>query len=44
MSRASVYRLLRAGGVHLNRPQHTITSPDPEYAVKKRRWSAPATS
>jgi transposase len=42
MSRASVYRLLRAGGVHLNRPQHTITSPDPEYAVKKRRWSAPA--
>ena len=44
MSRASVYRLLRAGGVHLNRPQHTITSPDPEYAVKERRWSAPATS
>ncbi len=42
MSRASVYRLLRAGGVHLNRPQHTITSPDPEYALKKRRWSAPA--
>ena len=39
--RASVYCLLRAGGVHLNRPQHTITSPDPEYAVKKRRWSAP---
>ena len=41
LSRASIYRLLRAGGVHLNRPQHTITSPDPEYAVKKRRWSAP---
>ena len=44
MSRASVYRLLRAGGVHLNRPQHTITSPDPEYARKKRRSSAPATA
>lgn len=44
MSKASVYRLLRAGGIHLNRPQHTITSPDPEYAVKKRRWSAPETS
>jgi len=44
VSRESVYRLLRAGGIHLNRPQHTITSPDPEYAVKKRRWSAPATS
>jgi len=40
-STTSVYRLLNAGGVHLNRPQHTITSPDPEYAVKKRRWSAP---
>jgi transposase len=44
MSKPSVYRLLRAGGISLNRPQHTITSPDPEYAVKKRRWSAPATS
>lgn len=43
-SKTSVYRLLNAGGIHLNRPQHTITSPDPEYAVKKRRWSAPATS
>lgn len=43
LSCETVYRLLRAGGVHLNRPQHTITSPDPEYAVKKRRWSAPAT-
>lgn len=42
MSKPSVYRLLRAGGIHLNRPQHTITSPDPEYALKKRRWSAPA--
>ena len=39
----TVYRLLRAGGIHLNRPQHTITSPDPEYALKKRRSSAPAT-
>ena len=41
-SKTTVYRLLLAGGIHLNRPQHTITSPDPEYAVKKRRWSAPA--
>jgi transposase len=44
MSRASVYRLLRGGGIHLNQPQHTITSPDPEYALKKRRSSAPATT
>ena len=43
-SRTSIYRLLNAAGIHLNRPQHTITSPDPEYAVKKRRWSAPATA
>jgi transposase len=41
-SETSVYRLLRAGGIHLKRPQHTLTSPDPEYAVRKRRWSAPA--
>ena len=41
VSRETVYRLLRAGGIHLNRPQHTITSPDPEYALKKRRSSAP---
>jgi hypothetical protein len=41
MIRASMYRLLRAGGVHLNRPQHTITSPDPEYARKTRRSIAP---
>lgn len=44
MSKPSIYRRLRAGGIHLNRPQHTITSPDPEDAVKKRRWSAPGTS
>ena len=44
LSRASVYRLLRAGGVHLNRPQHTITGPDPEYALKKRRSSTRATT
>ena len=44
MSKPSIYRLLRAGGISLNRPQHTITSPDPEYVLKKRRWSAPATS
>lgn len=42
VSRETVYRLLRVGGIHLNRPQHTVTSPDPEYALKKRRSSAPA--
>ena len=42
LSPASIYRFLRAGGVHLSRPQHTITSPDPEYTVKKRRLKRPA--
>jgi transposase len=37
-SSATVRRVLAAGGITLSRPQHTITSPDPEYAVKKRRW------
>ena len=37
MSAPSVCRLLRQGGMALNRPQHTITSPDPDYAMKKGR-------
>jgi transposase len=28
---------LKAAGIVLSRPQHTISSPDPEYQVKKRR-------
>lgn len=34
---------LKAGGIVLSRPQHTVSSPDPEYQVKKRRSSRPAT-
>jgi transposase len=34
---------LKATGIVLSRPQHTITSPDPEYALKKRRSKRPAT-
>ncbi len=33
---------LKAAGIVLSRPQHTITSPDPEYAVKKTRTAKPA--
>ena len=33
----SVRTVLKAGGIVLSRPQHTITSPDPAYKVKKRR-------
>ncbi len=42
MGAPSVCRLLRAGGMRLSRPQHTITSPDPEYALKKGRRRQPA--
>jgi len=41
MSTPSVCRLLREGGMALSRPQHTITSPDPEYALKKGRSRQP---
>jgi len=34
---------LKAQGIVLSRPQHTITSPDPEYALKKRRSKRPET-
>jgi transposase len=33
----TVRQYLKAAGIVLSRPQHTITSPDPEYALKKRR-------
>jgi transposase len=42
LSVPSVNRLLRAGDMALSRPQHTITSPDPEDALKKRRSKTPA--
>ena len=35
---------LEAGGIVLSRPQHTVTSPDPEYQVKKRRSSRRVTT
>jgi transposase len=40
--RETVDRLLRVGGIDLNRTQHLIISPDPEHARNKRRSSAPA--
>jgi transposase len=33
----SVCRYLRMAGIVLSRPQHKISSPDPEYVIKKRR-------
>jgi transposase len=35
---------LKAAGIVLSCPQHTITSPDPEYALKKRRSKRSATT
>lgn len=43
VSYESLRRYLKAGGIVLSRPQHTITSPDPEYLVKKRRLKSSAT-
>lgn len=35
---------LKKEGIVLSRPQHTISSPDPEYLVKKRRLKKRATA
>lgn len=37
ISAEAVRQHLKAGGIVLSRPQHKISSPDPEYQVKKRR-------
>ena len=33
----TVRQVLKTGGIVLSQPQHTISSPDPEYKGKKRR-------
>jgi transposase len=37
LSYETVRLCLKRAGIVLSRPQHTISSPDPEYAVKKKR-------
>ncbi len=37
VSTETVRRTLKEAEIVLSRPQHTISSPDPEYQVKKRR-------
>lgn len=44
VSTETVRRALKAGGIVLSRPQHTISSPDPEYKVKKRRLKTSETT
>lgn len=39
----TIRRRLKEEDIVLSRPQHTISSPDPEYAVKKRRLKTPET-
>jgi transposase len=44
VSLETVRQTLKKGGIVLSRPQHKITSPDPEYEVKKRRLKRRASS
>jgi hypothetical protein len=39
----TVRLVLKAGEIVLSRPQHKVSSPDPEYALKKRRSKKPVT-
>ena len=39
----TMHRLLKKEGIVLSRPQHKVSSPDPEYLVKKRRLKTPVT-
>ena len=43
VSDETIRRALKRGGIVLSRPQHKISSPDPEYGLKKRRLKRPAT-
>jgi transposase len=44
VSYETVRRVLKSADIVLSRPQHTISSPDPEYQVKKRRLKTPETT
>ena len=44
VSHVTVRAYLLAAGIVLSRPQHKITSPDPEYEVKKRRLKTSETT
>jgi len=44
ISDETVRRELAKEGIVFSRPQHTISSPDPEYQVKKRRLKIPEMS
>ncbi len=41
LARETIRRHLKANGITFSRPQHTISSPDPDYEVKKKRSKRP---
>ena len=44
VSIVTISRILAAHDIVMSRPQHKISSPDPEYEVKKRRSQSSATT
>ena len=44
VTNVTVRQLLLEQGIVLSRPQHTVSSPDPDYEFKKRRLSANGTT
>lgn len=44
VSDETVRQELKKAGIVLSRPQHQISSPDPDYQVKKRRLKTPVTT
>jgi len=44
VSTETIRRVLAKDEIVISRPQHTISSPDPEYQVKKRRLKKPETN
>lgn len=44
LSHEGVRLVLGKSGIKMSRPQHKISSPDPEYALKKRRSSTAVTT
>lgn len=44
VSDETVRQVLKRAGIVLSRPQHKISSPDPEYQVKKKRLKTRATT
>jgi transposase len=41
VSDETLRRALKLAGMVLSRPQHTISSPDPGYAIRNRRLKTP---